>query len=138
MNVPLIGLDRVKEILGVIGLNSSMSRVDPPMTGQDWEDKLDAITELADEGFDILSGKESAAQMAISARNSATGNNAKPASPPESPTSDAVDLQARVQELERALELILPMAKGYAIEHDVGVNKRLVDEATWALAGAKP
>jgi len=41
----------------------------------------------------------------------------------------------RVVELEEALRLMLPMAKGYAAEHPVGRNREMVIDAENALAG---
>lgn len=52
---------------------------------------------------------------------------------------DASDVQvrqwafARVDALEDALILVLPLAKGYASEHDVGSNQRYVEDAVRVL-----
>lgn len=43
-------------------------------------------------------------------------------------------LQAREEWLREALEWILPMAKAYAHEHDVGKNKEIVDHAADRLS----
>ena len=39
------------------------------------------------------------------------------------------DLLLDVDNLEEALRLILPMAKGYAAMHDVGSNKKYIEKA---------
>ena len=39
--------------------------------------------------------------------------------------------------MREALELILPMAKGYAKEHPVGSNQPNVDQAVFMLAAAQ-
>ena len=44
-------------------------------------------------------------------------------------------LVARVRTLEEALELVLPLAKGYAYEHSVGANQRYVEQAKRVLSG---
>jgi hypothetical protein len=42
---------------------------------------------------------------------------------------------ARIEELEDALQLILPMAKGYLSTHQCGSNKAYLDQAESALSG---
>lgn len=44
-------------------------------------------------------------------------------------------VDGRITELEEALRLILPMAKGYAAEHPVGRNQEMVIDAEQALKG---
>lgn len=52
-------------------------------------------------------------------------------------TPDAAPLLARVAELEAALRLVLPMAKGYAHTYPVGSNQAYCDQADAALAAHK-
>ena len=47
-------------------------------------------------------------------------------------------LNERVEEIEEALEWVIPMAKGYASEHPVGRNQEIVNEAEAKLKGGKP
>jgi hypothetical protein len=47
------------------------------------------------------------------------------------------ELERRVAELEEALLLILPLAKGYAAEHNVGRNREMVIDAENALTPPK-
>lgn len=47
--------------------------------------------------------------------------------------SGAKQMRAELARLRDALSIILPMAKGYAAEHQVGNNQRMVDEAADAL-----
>ena len=49
----------------------------------------------------------------------------------------ALDAHAPTAPLEEALELILPLAKGYAAAHPVGRNQAYVDQACAALDAAK-
>ena len=39
------------DLFGIISITAATSRVEPPMTQEDWERKLDYITDLADEGY---------------------------------------------------------------------------------------
>ena len=58
--------ERVRYLFGQIALGASISRVDPPMTLVDWEEKLDAIAELADEGYDLLAAPKMADGASVS------------------------------------------------------------------------
>jgi len=47
---------------------------------------------------------------------------------------DEIDRLNKVnRELVEALEIVLPMARGYAAEHNVGRNQEMVNEAQAAL-----
>ena len=46
-------------------------------------------------------------------------------------------LLAEREQLLRALQLVLPMAKGYAVEHSVGSNREFCEQAKSAIAFAE-
>ena len=48
--------------------------------------------------------------------------------------TEKLALQARIRELREALGWILPMAKGYAVEHDVGNNQNMVAGSEFVLS----
>ncbi len=50
--------------------------------------------------------------------------------PPEEPQQTQ---EERSEQLETALRLVLPMAKAWAAAHDVGANKRIVEDAEAVL-----
>lgn len=51
------------------------------------------------------------------------------------PDDDIAVLARQLQRTREALILILPMAKGYAYEHDVGNNKKMINDVVETYLG---